>query len=53
MPSVCPRKPRAVEAAIEATTAAGHLTREIGGTATTDEVTDSIIEVLSHAQVSA
>ena len=44
---------RAVEAAIEATTAAGHLTREIGGTATTDQVTDSIIEALSHALVSA
>jgi tartrate dehydrogenase/decarboxylase / D-malate dehydrogenase len=40
---------RAVEAAIEATTAAGHLTRDIGGTANTDEVTDAILEALSRA----
>jgi tartrate dehydrogenase/decarboxylase/D-malate dehydrogenase len=44
---------RAVEAAIEATTAAGHLTRDIGGTANTDEVTDAILEALSRALVSA
>lgn len=44
---------RAVEAAIEATTAAGHLTRDIGGTANTEEVTDAILEALSKALVSA
>ena len=44
---------RAVEAAIEATTAAGHLTRDVGGTADTDEVTDAIIEALSKALVPA
>ena len=37
---------RRVEAAIETTTAAGHLTRDIGGTAGTDEVTDAIVEAL-------
>jgi len=44
---------RAVEAAIEATTAAGHLTRDIGGTANTDEVTDAVINALSRSLVSA
>ena len=44
---------RAVEAAIEATTTAGHLTRDIGGTANTDEVTDAVINALSRSLVSA
>src|SRR6478752_1144365 len=39
---------RAVEAAIEQTTAAGHLTRDVGGDATTDDVTDAIIEALTR-----
>ncbi|GAA3684571.1 tartrate dehydrogenase [Arthrobacter ginkgonis] len=38
---------RRIEAAIEATTAAGALTRDIGGTATTDEITESIVAALS------
>jgi tartrate dehydrogenase/decarboxylase/D-malate dehydrogenase len=38
---------RRLEAAIEATTAAGHLTRDIGGTADTDQVTQAIIEALA------
>ena len=37
---------RRVEAAIEVTTAAGRLTRDVGGTAGTAEVTDAIIEAL-------
>ena len=44
---------RRLEAAIEATTAAGHLTRDIGGTATTEEVTDAIIEALVGAMAEA
>ena len=40
---------RAVEAAIDAVTAAGHLTRDVGGTANTDEVTTAIIESLKTA----
>jgi tartrate dehydrogenase/decarboxylase / D-malate dehydrogenase len=44
---------RAVEAAIEATTAAGHLTRDVGGTADTDEVTNAVIEALSKALLPA
>ncbi|APH46020.1 tartrate dehydrogenase [Microbacterium sp. 1.5R] len=42
---------RQVESAIEATTGAGHLTRDIGGTATTDEITDAIVEALRPALV--
>ena len=37
---------RRVESAIEVTTAAGRLTRDVGGTAGTAEVTDAIIEAL-------
>jgi tartrate dehydrogenase/decarboxylase/D-malate dehydrogenase len=44
---------RAVEAAIDATTAGGHLTRDVGGTADTDQVTNAIIEALKSALVSA
>jgi tartrate dehydrogenase/decarboxylase / D-malate dehydrogenase len=44
---------RAVEAAIDATTAAGRTTRDVGGTANTEEVTDAIVEALSKALVSA
>jgi tartrate dehydrogenase/decarboxylase/D-malate dehydrogenase len=40
---------RRVEAAIEAATAAGHLTRDIGGTAGTDTVTDSVVAALSES----
>lgn len=40
---------RKVEAAIEAATASGNLTRDIGGRAGTDEVTDSIVAALSHS----
>lgn len=39
---------RLVEAAIEQTTAAGFLTRDVGGEATTDDVTEAIIKALSH-----
>ena len=42
-----------VEAAIEATTAAGYLTRDIGGTASTDEITEAIISALSHTLTTA
>lgn len=38
---------RQVEAAIEAATAAGQLTRDIGGTADTETVTDAIVAALS------
>lgn len=41
---------RRLEAAIEATTGVGHLTRDIGGTSSTDEVTQAIIEALASAQ---
>ncbi|MEX5271833.1 tartrate dehydrogenase [Kocuria sabuli] len=44
---------RRVEAAIEATTAAGHLTRDIGGTAGTAEITGAIIEALATSLTSA
>ena len=44
---------RRVEAAIESVTASGRLTRDVGGTASTDEVTDAIIEALSRATVPA
>jgi tartrate dehydrogenase/decarboxylase / D-malate dehydrogenase len=33
-------------AAIEATTAAGNLTRDLGGTATTEDVTKALIDAL-------
>lgn len=39
---------RLVEAAIEQTTAGGHLTRDVGGEANTDDVTDAIIKALTH-----
>jgi tartrate dehydrogenase/decarboxylase/D-malate dehydrogenase len=39
---------RQVEAAIEQTTAAGFLTRDVGGRATTDDVTEAIIEALTN-----
>lgn len=38
---------RRVEAAIEQTTGAGHLTRDVGGDSTTDDVTDAIIKALT------
>ncbi|MFI7582198.1 tartrate dehydrogenase [Kocuria sp. M1N1S27] len=44
---------RRVEAAIEATTAAGHLTRDLGGTAGTEEVTRAIVDALTASPVSA
>ena len=40
---------RRIEAAIEATTASGHLTRDIGGDSDTKEVTDAIIAALAGA----
>lgn len=40
---------RRIEAAIEATTAAGHLTRDIGGDSDTKDVTDAIIAALAGA----
>ena len=40
---------RAVEAAIDTVTASGHVTRDVGGTADTDEVTTAIIEALRPA----
>jgi tartrate dehydrogenase/decarboxylase/D-malate dehydrogenase len=43
---------RRIEAAIEVTTAAGHVTRDVGGTADTAEVTDAIIEALRTSAVS-
>lgn len=39
---------RRLEDAIAATTAAGHLTRDIGGTADTREVTDAVVEAIAH-----
>ena len=39
---------RRIEAAIEQTTAAGYLTRDVGGEANTDDVTDAIIKALAH-----
>jgi tartrate dehydrogenase/decarboxylase/D-malate dehydrogenase len=48
-----PDDARRVEAAIEVTTAAGHLTRDVGGTAGTTEITDAIIEALHAGAVSA
>src|SRR4029079_5115966 len=44
---------RAVEAAIDTVTASGRLTREVGGTANTEQVTDAIIEALAKALVTA
>ena len=44
---------RAVEAAIDAVTASGNVTRDVGGTADTDEVTTAIIEALKTALVPA
>lgn len=38
---------RRVEAAIEQTTGAGHLTRDVGGEATTEDVTEAIIKALT------
>jgi tartrate dehydrogenase/decarboxylase/D-malate dehydrogenase len=48
-----PNDARRVEAAIEVTTAAGHLTRDVGGTAGTTEITDAIIEALHAGAVTA
>ena len=39
---------RKVEAAIEAATGAGHLTRDVGGNANTDDVTEAIIKALTN-----
>jgi len=39
---------RRVEAAIEEATGAGHLTRDVGGDATTADVTDAIIEAVAR-----
>jgi len=44
---------RAVEAAIDAVTASGNVTRDVGGTADTEEVTNAIIEALKTALVPA
>ena len=44
---------RRVEAAIEATTAAGHLTRDIGGTADTAEITRAVVDALAASLTSA
>lgn len=44
---------RRLEAAIETTTASGHLTRDIGGTASTEETTDAIIEAFVGAMAKA
>ncbi|MDR6557451.1 tartrate dehydrogenase/decarboxylase/D-malate dehydrogenase [Arthrobacter pascens] len=38
---------RRVEAAIEQTTGAGHLTRDVGGDSTTEDVTEAIIKALT------
>jgi tartrate dehydrogenase/decarboxylase/D-malate dehydrogenase len=40
---------RRVEAAIEQTTGTGHLTRDVGGESTTDDVTEAIIAALTHS----
>lgn len=48
-----PDPARRLEAAIEATTAAGHLTRDIGGEASTEEVTRAIIEALASVEPKA
>ena len=41
-----PTRPPAVQKAVDAVTGSGVLTRDIGGTATTDEVVNAIIENL-------
>jgi tartrate dehydrogenase/decarboxylase/D-malate dehydrogenase len=46
-----PQDARRVEAAIDVTTAAGRVTRDVGGTAGTAEVTDAIIEALRASAV--
>jgi tartrate dehydrogenase/decarboxylase/D-malate dehydrogenase len=38
---------RRIEAAIEQTTGAGHLTRDVGGEASTEDVTEAIIKALT------
>ncbi len=43
---------RRVEAAIEQTTGAGHITRDIGGSASTDEVTEAIVRALTRTLAS-
>jgi tartrate dehydrogenase/decarboxylase/D-malate dehydrogenase len=43
-----PEEARRLEGAIAATTAAGHLTRDIGGTADTREVTDAVVEAIAR-----
>ena len=48
-----PAEARAVGAAIDATPAAGQVTRDVGGTANTEQVTDAIIEALAKALVPA
>ncbi|GAB3264628.1 isocitrate/isopropylmalate dehydrogenase family protein [Arthrobacter pigmenti] len=40
---------RQIESAIESTTAAGHLTRDVGGTASTEQVTEAIVRALSNS----
>jgi tartrate dehydrogenase/decarboxylase/D-malate dehydrogenase len=42
-----PEEARRVEAAIESATGSGHLTRDVGGRATTAEVTEAIVSSLS------
>jgi len=42
-----PAQAARLEAAIEATTAAGILTRDLGGTACTDDVTRALIDALN------
>ncbi|OOK74627.1 isocitrate/isopropylmalate dehydrogenase family protein [Mycobacterium kansasii] len=44
---------RRVEAAIEIATGSGILTRDIGGTATTDEMTDAVIAALTSLRSAA
>ena len=39
---------RKVEAAIEAATGSGHLTRDVGGNASTDYVTEAIVKALTN-----
>ena len=48
-----PGEARRVEAAIESVTASGLLTRDLGGTADTEQVTNAVIEALSVAVVPA
>lgn len=43
-----PGEARRVDEAISAVTAAGVLPRDLGGTASTEEITDAVIEALSH-----